>query len=381
MMWRLALAFVILCKGTALAGPVVRTDAGEIEGVRDGPLAAYRGVPFAAPPVGSRRWRPPEEAIPWRGVRPAMVFAPACPQTGVSMPGETPPSTSEDCLYLNVWTPVRRAARPRPVIVWIHGGGYANGTTAMPLYWGDRLARRGVVVVTVAYRLGPLGFLAHPELSRESGRQTSGNYGLMDQIAALRWVQDNIAAFGGDSNRVTIAGQSAGAMSVSLLMASPRAKGFFQRAIGQSGGVFEPIQLAPDYLLGEAERRGVIYAEALGANSIAALRALPAADLFNAPSASDFHPVVEPELLPAAPFDTFAAGRQADVAAALLASGKQLGVFALNDAWLPGMATMRTEPAFIALVKQLNLAGYWRLPDHRPDACSGGASEPVCNLI
>ena len=167
------------------------------------------------------------------------------------MPGEKPPAVSEDCLYLNIWTPAK-ADGHLPVMVWIHGGGYTNGSASMPLYWGDRLAQRGVIVVTVAYRLGPLGFLAHPDLSAQSPHKSSGNYGLLDQIAALKWIQKNIAAFGGDPQRVTIAGQSSGGMSVSMLMASPLAKGLFHRAIGQSGGLFEPVQIAPQYLLTNA---------------------------------------------------------------------------------------------------------------------------------
>lgn len=221
---------------SALAGPVVRTDGGLISGERLGPVDAFLGVPYAAPPVADRRWRPPQPVSSWPGTRNATRFAPACMQKGVSMPGETPPSISEDCLYLNIWRPRGRRA-PAPVMVWIHGGGYANGSAAMPLYWGDRLAAKGVLVVSLGYRLGPFGFLAHPELSRESGQGTSGNYGLMDQIAALRWVQRNITRLGGDSQNVTLFGQSAGAMSISILMASPEAKGLFHRAIGQSGGV------------------------------------------------------------------------------------------------------------------------------------------------
>ena len=170
------------------------------------------------------------------------------------MPGEAPPKVSEDCLYLNIWTPAKSTQEHLPVIVWIYGGGYTNGSASMPLYWGDRLAHEGVIVVTIAYRVGPRGFLAHPELTRESPLHSSGNYGLMDQIAALEWIQRNIAAFGGDSKNVTIAGQSAGSMCVSILMASPRAKDLFQRAIGESGGLFEPLQLAPRYLLVNAAR-------------------------------------------------------------------------------------------------------------------------------
>jgi para-nitrobenzyl esterase len=224
------------------------------------------------------------------------------------MPGETPPPTSEDCLYLNIWSPARKASERLPVLVWIHGGGYTNGSASMPLYWGDALARRGIVVVSIAYRLGPLGFLAHPRLTAESGHDTSGNYGLLDQIAALEWVQRNIAAFGGDPGRVTIAGQSAGAMAVSILMASPRAKGLFHGAIGQSGGLFEPLQLAPQYLLDNAEKDGEAYVRSLHSDSIAELRRRPAAELLTGTAARVNHPVIEPAVLPVAPYDAFVSG-------------------------------------------------------------------------
>ena len=230
------------------------------------------------------------------------------------MPGETPPAISEDCLYLNIWTPATRVQTRLPVIVWVHGGGYRNGSAAMPLYWGDRLAREGVIVVTIAYRLGPLGFLALPELTRESPKASSGNYGLMDQIAALEWVQRNIAAFGGDPKRLTIAGQSSGAISVSVLMASPRAKGLFQRAIGESGGLFEPLQLAPGYLLANAERDGEKYVSSLHAASLEELRLLPAEALLGGDNAGGItHPVIEPYVLPLSPSEAFAAAAQNDV--------------------------------------------------------------------
>lgn len=295
-------------------GHAARTEAGEVTGTRADGVTVYKGLPYAAPPVNALRWRPPAAVHLWTGARKADEFAPACMQEGVSMPGETPPATSEDCLYLNVWTPAARPTDRLPVIVWIHGGGYRNGSAAMPLYSGDRLARRGVVVVTIAYRLGPLGFLALPELTRESPQHSSGNYGLMDQVAALEWVQHNIAAFGGDPGRVTIAGQSSGSISVSILMASPRAKGLFQRAIGESGGLFEPVRLAPSYLLANAEHDGEKYAQSLGAASLKDLRALPAAQLLGGGNAGGVtHPVIEPVLLPAPPYEAFAGGRQSDV--------------------------------------------------------------------
>ncbi len=303
--------------GPVAAGPIpakpVRIDSGRLQGVAAHGLTIYRGIPFAAPPLGPLRWREPAPVVPWRGVRPADRFAPACMQTGVSMPGETPPRISEDCLYLNVWTPAPHARGRLPVIVWIYGGGLTNGSASMPLYWGDRLARKGAVVVTIAYRLGPFGFLALPALTAESPHRTSGNYGLEDQVAALTWVRRNISAFGGDPARVTIAGQSAGAESVSLLMASPLARGLFQRAIAESGGLFEPVKLAPGYQLANAERDGEAYAASVGAKALADLRALPASALLAGKRDAITHPVIEPYVLPASPYEAFAAGAQNDV--------------------------------------------------------------------
>jgi para-nitrobenzyl esterase len=311
--WRFAGVVVaaVQVAGFAAAQQVL-TESGAISGVRESGLSVYKGVPFAAPPVGDLRWRPPATITSWTGTRKADAFAAACMQVGVSMPGETPPAVREDCLYLNIWTPAKRAQEHLPVIVWIYGGGYINGSASMPLYWGDRLAQKGVIVVTIAYRLGPLGFLAHPELTRESPHRSSGNYGLMDQIAALEWIQRNIAAFGGDPKNVTIAGQSSGAISVSILMASPLAKGLFQRAIGESGGLFEPLQLAPKYLLANAERDGEKYAVLLGATSLQQLRRLPAVRL-TGNAGGIVHPVIEPYVLPVSPYEAFASGQQKDV--------------------------------------------------------------------
>jgi para-nitrobenzyl esterase len=300
----------------------VEIQSGRIVGVREGGLNVYKGVPFAAAPVGELRWRAPEPAAKWAGIRKANAFAPACMQNGVSMPGETPPKVSEDCLYLNIWAPAASLKSQRaksgvaagfPVIVWIYGGGYINGSASMPLYRGDRLAMKGVIVVTIAYRLGPLGYLAHPELTRESPHHTSGNYGLLDQIAALEWVQRNIAAFGGNPKNVTVAGQSAGSMAVSMLMASPLAKGLFARAIGESGGIFEPLQLAPGYRIANAEHDGEKYAASLGAGSIQQLRAMPAATLLGGSAGSVSHPVIDTYVLPKSPYEAFAAGEQNDV--------------------------------------------------------------------
>jgi len=315
--WRFpcVVLLTIQLASAAVAQRVV-TESGVISGVMENGLTVYKGVPFASPPVGDLRWRSPAHATPWTGTRKADTFAPACMQVGVSMPGEMPPAVSEDCLYLNIWTPAKpdtKVAKDRlPVIVWIYGGGYTNGSASMPLYWGDQLAKKGVIVVTIAYRLGPLGFLALPELTHESLHHSSGNYGLMDQIAALEWIQRNIAVFGGDPKCVTIAGQSSGSISVSILMASPLAKGLFQRAIGESGGLFEPLQLAPKFLLANAEQDGEKYAVSLGVGSLKELRQMPAT-LLTGNARGTVHPVIEPYVLPLSPYEAFAAGQQNDV--------------------------------------------------------------------
>lgn len=311
--WKFACLFVAAAQlASVVAAQQVLTESGTISGIPANGLSVYKGIPFAAPPVGDLRWRPPVHAAPWTGIRKANAFAPACMQVGVSMPGETPPAVSEDCLYLNIWTPAKTAHEHLPVIVWIYGGGYINGSASMPLYWGDQLAQKGVIVVTTAYRLGPLGFLALPELTRESPHHSSGNYGLMDQIAALEWIQRNVAAFGGDPKCVTVAGQSSGSISVSILMASPLAKGLFQRAIGESGGLFEPLQLAPKYLLANAELDGDKYRVSLGAASLKELRRLPAI-LLTGNAGGIVHAVIEPYVLPLSPYQAFASGQQNEV--------------------------------------------------------------------
>lgn len=309
--WIFLVLGLIACAPASAAEPI-RVDGGLLEGRSDGIVSVYRAIPYAAPPLGPLRWRPPAALIPWEGVRNAADFAPACMQIGVSMPGEAPPSTSEDCLYLNIWRP-DTGDTGLPVLVWIHGGGWTNGSAAMPLYWGDKLAARGIIVVTIAYRLGAFGFLAHPELTAEAGANASGNYGLLDQIAALAWVQQNIAAFGGDPERVTIGGQSAGSMAVSILMASPLARGMFHGAIGQSGGFFEPLQLAPHYLLANAEKDGEAFAALAGAHSIDELRRMPADAILAINAGRITHPVLDGFVLPATPYEVFASGRQPHV--------------------------------------------------------------------
>ncbi len=303
--------FCFFVATTAFAAPV-RTESGLVDGVTEGEVTVWKGIPFAAPPVGDLRWRAPQAAHPWSGVRLADTFSPVCMQRG-RYPEDAPVEPmSEDCLYLNVWAPVAATSGAKlPVMFWIYGGGLSNGTASTPLYAGDVLARHGVIVVTANYRMGALGFLAHPALTRESEHQSSGNYGLLDQIAALEWVKRNIAAFGGDPSNVTVFGQSSGSISISVLCASPLARGLFHRAIGQSGGLFEPLELAQEFALAGAEQEGVAFAARVGATTIEALRALPATDLVAARFSP--HVVIDGYLLEDAPYDVLAAGRGADV--------------------------------------------------------------------
>jgi para-nitrobenzyl esterase len=254
----------------------VKTQDGMIQGTVEDGLAVYRGVPYAAPPVGQLRWRRPQPVARWQSVRQADKYGPACVQAN-TIPGLG--TISEDCLYLNVWTPATKAGNRLAVLVWIHGGGFYAGGTAEPLYHGEGLAQMGVVLVSLDYRLGVLGFLAHPDLSAEDKEHVSGNYGLLDMIAALNWVQKNIAAFGGDPKRVTISGESAGAIAVSMLCASPLAKGRFQGAISESGGSFGPVRSGGGpgenvQPLAEAEKTGVAFASKLGVTGIDDLRSL-----------------------------------------------------------------------------------------------------------
>jgi para-nitrobenzyl esterase len=266
--------------GARVASPPIRIDTGVVQGyARDG-IVEYRGLPFARPPVGDLRWRPPQLPSSWEGTLRAENFKPACMQAGPTVPGMAVEPTSEDCLYLNVWTPEGAANARLPVMVWMYGGGNANGSGSARLYRGDQLAKRRVVVVSYNYRLAGFATLAHPDLTRESGYGASGNYSLLDDIAALTWVRRNIASFGGDPNNVTIFGQSAGAYHASQLMVSPLARGLFRRVIAQSGGAFHPAGTEAGVpRLAQAEQTGIAYAKALGATSLADLRRVPAADI------------------------------------------------------------------------------------------------------
>lgn len=286
---------------TKLQAEVIETTAGPVQGTEEGAVAIYKGIPFARPPVGDLRWREPQPPMPWSGIRSADRFPPACPQHG-SYPKDAPPeATSEDCLYLNIWKPLGAAEERLPVMLWIHGGSLSNGSASAPLYNGDQLARHGVIVVTANYRLGVLGFLAHPELTKESGHKGSGNYGLMDQIATLTWIQRNISAFGGDPDNVTVFGQSSGAISISTLASSPLAKNLFHRAIGQSGGLFEPMEFANNLKLEGAELAGQSFMARANTNSLEELRSKSVSDLLDLPFNANI--IVDGHVLPRTPYD------------------------------------------------------------------------------
>ena len=299
--------------------PVVVLDSGSVRGMAQNDVSAFLGIPFAAPPVGPLRWAPPQPVEPWSEIRDCTAFGAACPQPQQNPNGHF----SEDCLFLNVWTPDATPGADLPVMVWIHGGGFNFGSTSLPEYDGQHLAARGVVVVTVQYRLGPLGFLVHPRLNEESPQATSGNYGLLDQIAALRWVQRNARAFGGNPDNVTLFGQSAGSRSVSLLLISPLAKGLFHRAIAQSGGpIIGSEYLSPSFNgdMENVSRMGQTLARRLGCDAepdvLAALRAASAADVVAAADcrtgllddALFFAPVFDGVVLPRHPAPAFLDG-------------------------------------------------------------------------
>jgi para-nitrobenzyl esterase len=277
-------------------------------------VRVYKGIPYAAPPIGRLRWRPPEPVAAWTGVRATHEFGAHSVQGVVWDDIDlSAGATSEDCLHLNVWTPAAPATEARlPVMVWIHGGGFVVGSGAEPRYDGARLAARGIVLVTVNHRLNALGFLAHPELTAESEHHSSGAYGFLDLVAALQWVKRNIAAFGGDPDKVTIAGESAGSHATSALMASPLAKGLFARVIGESGAMFA----APNRALAsleEAEAVGLDFMHKVRARSIAEMRALPAGAILAASPGLGFRPIIDGWFLPRSPAEIFAAGAHSDV--------------------------------------------------------------------
>jgi para-nitrobenzyl esterase len=312
---------MIVCLNAAYstAAPSVRIDGGLIQGVADGNVIAYRGVPFAAPPIGPLRWKAPHPVRPWKGVLKTQEFPSQCSQVGPPLPTMPQEPTSEDCLYLNLWAaPPGPSSAKRPVMVFFYGGGFRQGSASTPLYSSAGLPKStGVILVAVNYRVGPLGFLAHPELRAESPHHVSGNYAVLDAIAGLQWVKRNISAFGGDPQRVTIFGQSAGSQLVSLLMISPPARGLFQAAIAESNANMGPGMAT----LADAEKSGVAFASSLGARSIAELRGVSAEKIsgstFEVPPGSagtnQAWPIVDGYVIPEETYTLYANGMQANV--------------------------------------------------------------------
>ena len=314
--YRLFALIAAILPVAALADALVETPAGKLRGEAIGALNVFKGIPYALPPVGGLRWRPPVAMSPWTGVRDAAQFSAACmqPKPQPSIYADELAAVSEDCLSLNVWA--KQGARNEPVLVWIHGGALTSGSSSERMYDGAKLAARGMVLVSINYRLGILGYLAHPQLSAESPQRISGNYGLLDQIEALRWVQRNIAAFGGDPANVTIAGESAGGLSVMYLMASPQARGLFARAIAQSAYMISMPELKrANFGEQAAEAIGSRVATALGSPHVTDLRSMDAAKLVNATAQTGYFPLgtVDGHVLPQQLVEVFDRGEQAKV--------------------------------------------------------------------
>ncbi|MFV3078036.1 carboxylesterase/lipase family protein [Niveispirillum fermenti] len=317
---RFAAAIAALCLGMsveAAAQPVVKAPAGIVRGIEADGQQMFKGIAYALPPVGERRWQPPQPVPTWDGVRDATQFGPACQQPGYpagSIYTETYPAMSEDCLSLNIWTPAK--AKNAPVFVWIHGGNLIRGSSSQPMFDGAALAKRGIVVVSINYRLGIFGYFAHRELSAESPEGISGNYGLLDQIAALQWVKNNIASFGGDGANVTIAGESAGGLAILHLLAAPRAHGLFTKAIVQSASLMNlPDLKQARFGLPSAETISDYYATAFGARTLADLRAIDGPTLTALATKARFvsTAIVDGKLLPRQLVETFERGEQARV--------------------------------------------------------------------
>jgi para-nitrobenzyl esterase len=311
-------AFAALTLTSPALAQIVEAPSGPVQGVREGEMRLFKGIPYAVPPVGGMRWRPPAPMQPWKGVRAATEFGPACVQPQSKTPSVYSPAeplpVSEDCLTLNIWAPAN--AKKAPVFFWIHGGALTSGSSREAMYDGRRLAERGLIVVSINYRLGVLGWLAHPGLSAESPQKVSGNYGLLDQMAALAWVKHNIAAFGGDPAKVTIAGESAGGLSVMFLMESPLARGTFSKAIAQSAYmVAMPGLKKSAYGAPSAEAVGQMLAAGVQAPDLAALRGMDAQTLTDSATKLGFFPfgVVDGLVLPEQMVASFDHGRQAPV--------------------------------------------------------------------
>ncbi|HEU4389333.1 MAG TPA: carboxylesterase/lipase family protein [Blastocatellia bacterium] len=326
----IAILFATALAADGLAQDRVKTANGIVEGTseKSSGMRTFKGIPFAKPPVGDLRWQPPQAPEDWKGIRKADQFGPRCMQRPIfGDMGFRSNGMGEDCLYLNVWTAAKSGRDRLPVLVYFYGGGFVAGDGSEPRYDGESMARKGIVAVTVNYRLGVFGFFAHPELTKESPHHASGNYGLLDQNAALRWVQQNIAAFGGDPKKVTIAGESAGSISVSAQMASPLSRNLIAGAIGESGSIMGALSAVP---LAEGEQNGVKFAAGAGATSLPALRAMPAEKLLEAaskPGTPFPSPTIDGYLFPKAPVEIYAAGEQAHVPLMVGSNSEEIGYF------------------------------------------------------
>jgi len=332
----LALGIFSGCGTSQTSLDVIQLDSGKISGTQQGSTRTFLGIPYAKPPVGNLRWKPPEQPVPWSGTRACAKYGATCPQPPGPVSFGQP---SEDCLYLNVWTPAKVSTEKLPVMVWIYGGAFTTGSGSDPRFVGTNLTRQGVIVVTMNYRVGMFGFMAHPELSKESAHKSSGNYGLMDMIQALKWVKNNIKGFGGDPGNVTVFGQSSGAESVQYLLVSPPAKGLFQRAISESGprwhyGWISPMNPTLDAAYKTGEQMAVNLGCANASDQIAAMRAKTSDEVLKAAGynvlASD-PPVgiqaavnVDGWVVPEVPEKLFNAGKQQDVPV-LIGSNKDDG--------------------------------------------------------
>lgn len=304
---------------TKAQNKIIQTKEGKIEGEIKNGIQVFKGIPFAAPPIGGFRWKAPQPVIPWNGVKSCKAFGPSpmqdppvpfmCWSEEYLIPKEP---ISEDCLYLNVWSGAKSQKEKRPVFVYIYGGGFRSGGAGCAIYDGEAMAKKGLVFVTINYRVGVFGFFAHPELSKESSSNSSGNYAMLDMVAALKWVKENIAQFGGNPNNVTIAGQSAGAFAVNNLVASPLAKGLINKAIAESGGSILDSPLRPKLSLKSAEEQGLKFAESLKCKSLADLRNLTSAEIHKGKGGLS-SPIVDGYFLPESIGEIFKKGKQNDV--------------------------------------------------------------------
>lgn len=350
-LWVLALSCVFTSM-PLFAADQLEVSGGIIEGTRaeGSNIRLFKGIPFAAAPVGERRWKAPGPVESWEGVRKANTWGTHCMQ-GDMFGGPLitrDESMGEDCLYLNVWTPAEKAGASLPVLVVFHGGGFAAGSGSEPRTDGEWMAQQGIVVVEPNYRLGVFGFLAHPELTAESNGKGSGNYGMLDQVAALRWVQDNIVSFGGNPGDVTINGESAGSMSVSALMASPLSRGMIHKAIGQSGAFFiSPSGGMEEQSLADKENRGVMFAQSVGADTLDELRAMPAGELLSAVMKKDngwgYGPGVDGYFMPTKAAEIYAAGEQANIPLMAGWTSVELGMSVAFNPRKPTVETFKQE--------------------------------------